>query len=143
MEDGKSPWDVFAQKYIGSVSECYRMSLKALCGLAAAEKHGDERYTACMATHFGRICPASTPFPCRNGCNQSYQQCRHLPPKSVVPGYFVATSPHVAAHRERFRQFIPAAAPRATGAEDDDEDEDGVDGGGVGDGLSEAAREAA
>ena len=41
-------WDTFAQKYIGSLNECYRMSLKSLCGLAASDQHGEDKYHACL-----------------------------------------------------------------------------------------------
>jgi hypothetical protein len=110
VQDGKSPWDVFAQKYIGSVSECYRMSLKTLCGFTAPftapEGHGDERYATCMQSHFTGLCPTERPFPCLDGCNKSYQMCRHLAPAKVVPGWFAATFSHVTAHRHRYSQFL-------------------------------------
>ena len=73
--DGK--WSTFAQKYIGAVNDCYRMSLRTLCGDDAIG-HGDERYDACMGRHFGGLCPSSAPFPCLDGCNTSYQLCAHL-----------------------------------------------------------------
>ena len=38
-------WSTFAQKYIGAVNDCYRMSLRTLCGDDGA-LHGDERYEA-------------------------------------------------------------------------------------------------
>ena len=107
MAEGKSAWDVFAQKYIGSVSECYRMSLKTLCALTPSELHGDERYAACMQGLFSSICPSASPFPCLDGCNKSYQQCRHLAPPKIVPGWFAATSTHVASNKQRFAQFLP------------------------------------
>ena len=117
VHEGKTAWDVFAQKYIGSVNECYRMSLKTLCGLAAGEAHGEDRYSACMSSHFAGICPSHAPYPCLNGCNTSYQRCRHLPPDAVVPGWFASTSPHANGHRKRFAQFMPAASVSIGGRE--------------------------
>ena len=105
---GQSPWDVFAQKYIGSVSECYRMSLKHLCGFVPSESHGDERYASCMAAHFsGSLCTQHSPFPCLQGCGSSYRSCNHLQPAKVVPGWFAASSPYLRKHEQRFRQFLP------------------------------------
>ena len=49
VPDGKSAWDVFAQKYIGSVNECYRMSLKALCGACGLSRAGTKAKMAARA----------------------------------------------------------------------------------------------
>ena len=100
-------WDTFAQKYIGSLNECYRMSLKWLCANVGSEfQHGDERTNECMRFHFRSVCPASAPYPCFDGCNTSYQGCAHLKPPKVTPGYLTATNPHVKAHKEVYKQFF-------------------------------------
>ena len=101
-------WTTFAQKYIGAVNDCYRMSLRTLCGDDGA-LHGDERYEACMGRHFGGLCPSRAPFPCLDGCNTSYQHCKQLPPSQLKPGYF-ASNRHLRAAPERFAQFMPASA---------------------------------
>ena len=114
LEERGGNWETFAQKYIGSLNECYRMSLKSLCALASGEGlHGDERYEACMNSHFGSsFCPSNAPFPCLHGCNRSYQSCTHLPPRSVVPGYFARTNAHVRGKMAaRFSQFTGATGP--------------------------------
>ena len=81
LEERGGNWDTFAQKYIGSLNECYRMSLKWLCaGAAESSLQGDDRYEACMQGYFSNsFCPAALPFPCLNGCNKTYQACSHLP----------------------------------------------------------------
>ena len=104
-------WSTFAQKYIGAVNDCYRMSLRTLCGDDGA-LHGDERYEACMGRHFGGLCPSRAPFPCLDGCNTSYQHCKQLPPSQLRPGYF-AHNRHLRAAPERFAQFMPASADDA------------------------------
>ena len=108
--EGKSQWDTFAQKYIGSLNECYRMSLKTLCSLS--ETHGDGTYEQCMGWQFEGICPAQTPFPCGLGnCSRGYQHCAHLPPERIVPGYF-SSNRHLLAHRTRFVQYAtPPCTP--------------------------------
>ena len=112
LEDRGGNWDTFAQKYIGSLNECYRMSLKWLCAVAGVDNlHGDDRYEACMSSQFGTsFCPSATPFPCLHGCNRSYQGCAHLPPKSVVPGYFARTNVHLRGKMAaRFSQWTNAS----------------------------------
>ena len=88
LEERGGDWNTFAQKYIGSLNECYRMSLKWLCMFANSDNgmHGDEKYEACMSSHFGAsFCPPNNPFPCVTGCNRSYQACPHLPPRKLSP----------------------------------------------------------
>lgn len=121
VAEGKSPWDVFAQKYIGSVSECYHMSLKTLCGderflATPTPGPGETRYHTCMATYFAGVCPTTAPFPCLNGCDKSYQNCRHLSPSALVPGWFASSSPHVATHRRHFSQFLKEGEPASAAA---------------------------
>ena len=97
LEERGGDWNTFAQKYIGSLNECYRMSLKWLCMFANSDNgmHGDEKYEACMSSHFGAsFCPPNNPFPCVTGCNRSYQACPHLPPRKVTPGYFIRNNVH-------------------------------------------------
>ena len=75
LEERGGDWNTYAQKYIGSLNECYRMSLKWLCAVGSGDNlHGDEKYEACMNAHFGSgFCPSEKPFPCVAGCNRSYQ----------------------------------------------------------------------
>ena len=37
-----------------------------------------------MGRHFGGLCPGTTPFPCLDGCNTSYQLCAHLKPSQAL-----------------------------------------------------------
>ena len=97
-------WATFAQKYIGSLNECYRMSLKTLCGFGSNGQHGDDQYDSCMAKHFEGICSPSHPYPCMDGCNKSYQGCGHLRPHQVTRGYLSA-NPLLRAHPVRFAQY--------------------------------------
>ena len=98
----------FAQKYIGSLNDCYRMSLRTLCGESVM--HGEERYEACMSSFFAGVCPAERPYPCLTGCSSSFRGCAHIKPADVVPGYF-RRNVHVVKHAARFALYHPPAPP--------------------------------
>ena len=106
--EGKTQWEAFAQKYIGSLNDCYRMSLRTLCGESVM--HGEERYEACMSSFFAGVCPAERPYPCLTGCNSSFRGCAHIKPADVVPGYF-RRNVHVVKHAARFALYHPPAPP--------------------------------
>ena len=139
LEERGGDWNTFAQKYIGSLNECYRMSLKWLCMFANSDNgmHGDEKYEACMSSHFGAsFCPPNNPFPCVTGCNRSYQACPHLPPRKVTPGYFIRNNVHtrngkVAARFSQWRNDdeLKAAYAAAASAQNGSSSSDGGIGG--------------
>lgn len=76
--DGAIPWGARAMPYCLSVRDCYEKPLAQLCGLPYSQPgrlYGDA-LTAAAATLFAARCPdAARPFPCRQGCRASYEEC--------------------------------------------------------------------
>ena len=88
FDDGAIPWGQRVWPYCISVRDCYEKALAALCG----RRRPTQLLTDCFAALTrAELCPdASQPYPCPNGCQPSFLDCRRRRPKSAV---FVARKP--------------------------------------------------
>ena len=76
--DGAIPWGARAMPYCLSVRDCYEKPLGALCGLPYSPpgRLYGPTLTACAAGFFAGHCDdPGKPYPCRNGCKASYEEC--------------------------------------------------------------------
>ena len=77
--DGAIPWAARAMPYCLSVRDCYEKPLAQLCGLPYSQpgRLYGEALTAAAAQLFAAQCTdAARPFPCRQGCRASYEECK-------------------------------------------------------------------
>ena len=74
FEDGSVPWGQRVWPYCISVRDCYEKALGALCGRQRPTQPLSECFTALTRAE---LCPdASRPFPCPNGCQATFLDCR-------------------------------------------------------------------
>jgi len=73
--DAAVPWEQRAMPYCLTVGDCYEKALGALCGTRTPPRKGE--LTECYATLAAERCPnRSLPFPCQNGCQSTFKDCR-------------------------------------------------------------------
>lgn len=85
FEDGSVPWAERVWPYCISVRDCYEKALGALCGRLRATQPLSECFAPLTRADF---CPDSAkPFPCPNGCQASFLDCKR---RSSKESTFVA-----------------------------------------------------
>ena len=85
FEDGSVPWGERVWPYCISVRDCYEKALGALCGRLRATQPLSECFAPLTRADF---CPDSAkPFPCPNGCQASFLDCKR---RSSKESTFVA-----------------------------------------------------
>ena len=74
FEDGAVPWGDRVWPYCISVRDCYEKALGALCGRQRPTQPLPECFAPLMRAEY---CPDATrPFPCPNGCQASFLDCK-------------------------------------------------------------------
>ena len=82
FEDGAVPWGDRVWPYCISVRDCYEKALGALCGRQRPTQPLPECFAPLMRAEY---CPDSAqPFPCPNGCQASFLDCKRRMPKEVA-----------------------------------------------------------
>ena len=72
-EDGAVPWGERVWPYCISVRDCYEKALAALCGRQRPSQPLRECFAALTQA---QLCPDnSRPYPCPNGCQESFEAC--------------------------------------------------------------------
>ena len=82
FDDGAVPWGDRVWPYYISVRDCYEKALGALCGRQGPKQNLND----CFATLTrAELCPdAAKPFPCPNGCKESFVDCSRRGQKEAV-----------------------------------------------------------
>ena len=74
FEDGAVPWSQRVWPYCISVRDCYEKALAALCGRQRPSQPLEECFAALTQA---QLCPdAARPYPCPNGCQPSFLDCK-------------------------------------------------------------------